>query len=308
MPQIGCFSRSSSISEGSRAQPMQARLSAAGEGAPPSSAAGGAAADLSASLSAAALASLSAAALASLSAVALAASASAFTAVSASRTSLVPAPRSGCCSRSLASSGLGPRSGQAKCSPRTASRRAEAMRPLRESGSPGPAKFAGRAIRRTALAPCDRSVRGGSQDSPRNPPALCKLLILDRLSSSDHIRHQHGCRRAIAAGAFRWGIGPALIWLLLLGTAALGTATLGTGCQHLQVPNLRRVWWSPLHSLEECEELLAAGGHRRPLGRVHVPARGDEWTEGLDGKRSERSAILEAASSAHLWLWRMGAQ
>ena len=35
----------------------------------------------------------------------------AFSAVSASRTSLVPAPRSGCCSRSLASNGLGPSSG-----------------------------------------------------------------------------------------------------------------------------------------------------------------------------------------------------
>ena len=125
--------------------------------------------------------------------------------------------------------------------------------------------------------------------------------ILDRLSSSDRIRHQHGCRRAIAAGAFRRGIGPALIWLLLLCCS-------GNRYQHLRVPDLRRVWWSPPHGLEECEELLAAGGHRRPLGRVHVPARGDEWTEGLDGKHGERSAILEAASSAHLWLWRMGAQ
>eukprot|EP00964_Phaeocystis_antarctica_P126430 scaffold90127_cov63-Phaeocystis_antarctica.AAC.2 len=86
---------------------MQARLSATGEGAPPSLAADGTAAALAASLSAAALASLS----------------SAFTAVSASRTSLLPTSRSGCCSRSLASSGLGPRSGSAKCSPRTASRR-----------------------------------------------------------------------------------------------------------------------------------------------------------------------------------------
>eukprot|EP00964_Phaeocystis_antarctica_P038819 scaffold22211_cov56-Phaeocystis_antarctica.AAC.1 len=66
---------------------MQARLSATFEGAPPSLAAGGAAA------------------------AALAASLSAFSAASASRTSLVAAPRSGCCSRSLASSGLKPRPG-----------------------------------------------------------------------------------------------------------------------------------------------------------------------------------------------------
>ena len=56
------------------------------------------------------------------------ASLSAFSAVSASRTSLVPAPRFGCCSRSLASSGLGPSSGSASHSPRTASRRLSAMR------------------------------------------------------------------------------------------------------------------------------------------------------------------------------------
>eukprot|EP00964_Phaeocystis_antarctica_P042692 scaffold24476_cov62-Phaeocystis_antarctica.AAC.5 len=46
-------------------------------------------------------------------AVASVASLSAFSAVSASRTSLLPAPRSGCCSRSLASNGLGPSSGSA---------------------------------------------------------------------------------------------------------------------------------------------------------------------------------------------------
>ena len=57
------------------------------------------------------------------------ASLSAFSAASASRTSLLPAPRSGCCSRSLASSGLGPSSGWASHSPRTASRRqSSAMR------------------------------------------------------------------------------------------------------------------------------------------------------------------------------------
>eukprot|EP00964_Phaeocystis_antarctica_P039778 scaffold22752_cov52-Phaeocystis_antarctica.AAC.5 len=87
---------------------MQARLSATFEGAPPSSAAGEAAASAAGGAMAAALA----------------ASLSAFSATSASRTSLVAAPRSGCCSRSLASSGLKPRSGSATRSPRTASRRA----------------------------------------------------------------------------------------------------------------------------------------------------------------------------------------
>eukprot|EP00964_Phaeocystis_antarctica_P067997 scaffold41205_cov62-Phaeocystis_antarctica.AAC.1 len=91
------------MSDGSRAQPMQARLSAAFAGAQPTSAAGGA-------VSAAALASLSA-----------------FSAASASRTSLVAAPRSGCCARSLASSGLKPRSGSATRSPRTASSRASGV-------------------------------------------------------------------------------------------------------------------------------------------------------------------------------------
>eukprot|EP00964_Phaeocystis_antarctica_P032212 scaffold18251_cov27-Phaeocystis_antarctica.AAC.1 len=87
------------MSDGSLAQPMQARLSATGKGATPASAAGGAAA-------------------------ASAASPSAFSAASAARTSLVAAPKSGCCCRSLASSGLKPRSGSATRSPRTASRRA----------------------------------------------------------------------------------------------------------------------------------------------------------------------------------------
>eukprot|EP00964_Phaeocystis_antarctica_P109696 scaffold74140_cov66-Phaeocystis_antarctica.AAC.1 len=100
MSQIGCFSRPSSMSDGSLAQPMQARLSATFEGAPPSSTAGGAAV------------------------AALAASLSAFSAASATRTSLVAAPRSGCCSRSLASSCLKPRPGSATRRPRTASRRA----------------------------------------------------------------------------------------------------------------------------------------------------------------------------------------
>eukprot|EP00964_Phaeocystis_antarctica_P114394 scaffold78367_cov35-Phaeocystis_antarctica.AAC.2 len=83
---------------------MQARLSATFEGAPTSSAAGGATAGGAAAT--------------------LAASLSAFSAAIASRTSLVAAPRSGCCSRSLASSGLKPRSGSATRNPRTASRRA----------------------------------------------------------------------------------------------------------------------------------------------------------------------------------------
>eukprot|EP00964_Phaeocystis_antarctica_P073020 scaffold44775_cov59-Phaeocystis_antarctica.AAC.2 len=87
---------------------MQARLSATFEGAPPWLAAGGAAAGGAA-------------------AAALAASLSAFSAASASRTSLVAAPRSGCCSRSLASSGLKPRSVSATRRPRTASRRASGV-------------------------------------------------------------------------------------------------------------------------------------------------------------------------------------
>eukprot|EP00964_Phaeocystis_antarctica_P013396 scaffold7334_cov64-Phaeocystis_antarctica.AAC.9 len=91
------------MSDGSLAQPMQARLSATFGGALPSSAASSAAA------------------------AALAASLSAFRVVSATRTSLVFAPRSGCCSRSLASSGLKPRSGSATRSPRTASRRASGV-------------------------------------------------------------------------------------------------------------------------------------------------------------------------------------
>eukprot|EP00964_Phaeocystis_antarctica_P117358 scaffold81188_cov75-Phaeocystis_antarctica.AAC.1 len=95
------------MSDGSLAQPKQARLSATLGGAPPLSAAGGVTAAAEACRAEAAWALLSA-----------------FSALSASRTSLVPAPRSGCCSRSLASSGLGPRSGSATCSPRTASRRA----------------------------------------------------------------------------------------------------------------------------------------------------------------------------------------
>eukprot|EP00964_Phaeocystis_antarctica_P029776 scaffold16795_cov62-Phaeocystis_antarctica.AAC.3 len=100
---MGCFARSSSMSDGSLKQPMQARLSATFEGVPPSAAAGGAAAAASA------------------------ASLSAFSTASASRTSLVAAPRSGCCARSLASSGLKPRSGSATRSPRTASSRVSAV-------------------------------------------------------------------------------------------------------------------------------------------------------------------------------------
>eukprot|EP00964_Phaeocystis_antarctica_P071811 scaffold43864_cov59-Phaeocystis_antarctica.AAC.5 len=105
---------------------MQARLSATFEGAPPSSAAGGAA-------------------------VALAASPSAFSAASASRTSLVAAPRSGCCACSLASSGLKPRSGSATRSPRTASRRASGVQGSLMRGAPGARATAGPA------ASCRRS-------------------------------------------------------------------------------------------------------------------------------------------------------
>eukprot|EP00964_Phaeocystis_antarctica_P021069 scaffold11657_cov58-Phaeocystis_antarctica.AAC.4 len=92
---------------------MQARLSATFEGALISLAAGGAAAAASA------------------------ASLSAFSAASASRTSLVAAPRSGCCTCSLASSGLKPRSGSATLSPRTASSRALGVQGSRMRGAPG---------------------------------------------------------------------------------------------------------------------------------------------------------------------------
>eukprot|EP00964_Phaeocystis_antarctica_P092263 scaffold59316_cov53-Phaeocystis_antarctica.AAC.3 len=95
---------------------MQARLSAAFAGAPPSAAAGGAMAG------------------------ALAASLSAFSAASATRTSLVAAPRSGCCARNLASSGLKPRSGSATRSPRTASRRASGVQGSHMRGAPGGGK------------------------------------------------------------------------------------------------------------------------------------------------------------------------
>eukprot|EP00964_Phaeocystis_antarctica_P081012 scaffold50638_cov55-Phaeocystis_antarctica.AAC.1 len=102
------------MSDGSRAQPKQARLSAseAGKGGLPSPAAGGAAAGGGAVAAGSAVV------------VASVASLSALSAASAARTSLVAAPRSGCCSCSLASSGLKPRSGSATRSPRTASRRA----------------------------------------------------------------------------------------------------------------------------------------------------------------------------------------
>eukprot|EP00964_Phaeocystis_antarctica_P098030 scaffold64100_cov54-Phaeocystis_antarctica.AAC.5 len=93
---------------------MHARLSATFEGTQPSSAAGGVVA-----------------------AAALAASLSAFSAFSASRTSLVAAPRSGCCARSLASSGLKPRSGSVTRSTRTASRRASDVQGSHMRGAPG---------------------------------------------------------------------------------------------------------------------------------------------------------------------------
>eukprot|EP00964_Phaeocystis_antarctica_P113222 scaffold77290_cov58-Phaeocystis_antarctica.AAC.3 len=98
---------------------MQARLSATGKGAPPSPAAGGAAA------------------------APLAASLSALSAASATRTSLVAAPRSGCCACSLASSGLKPRSGSATRSSRTASRRASDAQGSHMRGAPGTRAAAG---------------------------------------------------------------------------------------------------------------------------------------------------------------------
>eukprot|EP00964_Phaeocystis_antarctica_P014882 scaffold8219_cov58-Phaeocystis_antarctica.AAC.6 len=91
---------------------MQARLSATGKGAPLSSAARGAPSSAAGGTRSSAT---------GLEAAAFAAALSAFSAISASRTSLLPAPRPGCCSRSLASSGLVPSSGSATCSPRTAS-------------------------------------------------------------------------------------------------------------------------------------------------------------------------------------------
>eukprot|EP00964_Phaeocystis_antarctica_P122506 scaffold86190_cov32-Phaeocystis_antarctica.AAC.1 len=103
---------------------MQARLSATGKGAPPSLAAGGAAAaDVVASLSA-------------------------LSTVSASRTSLEAAPRSGCSARSLASSGLNPRSGSATRRPRTASRRASGEQGSHMRGAPG-----GKGSRRPSTQP-----------------------------------------------------------------------------------------------------------------------------------------------------------
>eukprot|EP00964_Phaeocystis_antarctica_P117804 scaffold81623_cov60-Phaeocystis_antarctica.AAC.5 len=126
----GCFSRSSSISDGIRAQPKQARLGASDAfgGAPPSLAAGGAA-DTDAEGTPPSPTAGGGAAVASVALL------SAFSAVSASRTSLVPAPRAGCCSRSLASSGLRPSSGSASHSPRTVSRRASAIVPAQRAAS-----------------------------------------------------------------------------------------------------------------------------------------------------------------------------
>eukprot|EP00964_Phaeocystis_antarctica_P021063 scaffold11656_cov59-Phaeocystis_antarctica.AAC.1 len=108
---------------------MQARLSAAFEGAPRSSAAGGAAAAASA------------------------ASLSAFSAASASRTSLVAAPSSGCCARSLASSGFKPRSGSATRRPRTASMRASGVQGSHMRGAPGMRVAAGPVLSNLASAP-----------------------------------------------------------------------------------------------------------------------------------------------------------
>eukprot|EP00964_Phaeocystis_antarctica_P060602 scaffold36142_cov59-Phaeocystis_antarctica.AAC.2 len=129
--QTSCFSRSSPISDGSLAQPKQARLIAKFDGTQPSSVTGSASAVGGASAAGGAAAAASVA------------SRSALSAASASRTSLLPAPRSGCCFRSLASSGLGPSSGSASHSPRTASRRPSAMRPRQREGR-DPASSLGR--------------------------------------------------------------------------------------------------------------------------------------------------------------------
>eukprot|EP00964_Phaeocystis_antarctica_P096035 scaffold62411_cov59-Phaeocystis_antarctica.AAC.3 len=123
------------MSDGSRPQPTQARLSATFGGAPSSSAAGGASRPSAAGGTPSSAAGWAAALAASLS--------SAFSAVSASRTSLVAAPRSGCCSRSLASSGLRPRSGSATCRPRTASTSACDIQPATARGHQRPRSLGG---------------------------------------------------------------------------------------------------------------------------------------------------------------------
>eukprot|EP00964_Phaeocystis_antarctica_P159039 scaffold129960_cov71-Phaeocystis_antarctica.AAC.1 len=83
-------------------------------------------------------------------AAALEASLSAFSAFSATRTSLVAAPRSGWCARSLASSGLKPRSGSATRRPRTASIRASGVQGSHMRGAPG-ARAAAAPAAQTAL-------------------------------------------------------------------------------------------------------------------------------------------------------------
>jgi hypothetical protein len=96
----------STSDDGSPTGPTQARLRAAFGGEPSCSASGTSSTAVGCRAAALAAALLSCA----------------FSAVSALRTSLVHAPRPGCCSRSLASSGLRPRSGSATRSSRTASR------------------------------------------------------------------------------------------------------------------------------------------------------------------------------------------
>eukprot|EP00964_Phaeocystis_antarctica_P095211 scaffold61741_cov63-Phaeocystis_antarctica.AAC.6 len=139
--QTSCFSRSSPISDGILAQPKQARLIATFDGTPPLSATGGAATVGGAAAAGDVAAAGGVEAAGGGAAAASLASLSAFSVVSASRTSLLPAPRSSCCARSLASRGLGPSSGLASHSPRTASRRPSAMDGQRAGCDPHGLKF-----------------------------------------------------------------------------------------------------------------------------------------------------------------------
>eukprot|EP00964_Phaeocystis_antarctica_P113320 scaffold77372_cov55-Phaeocystis_antarctica.AAC.1 len=144
------------MSDGSLKQPMQARLSATGKGAAPSSAAGGA------------------------TAAALAASLSAFSAASATRTSLVAAPRSGCCARSLASSGLKPRSGSATRSPRTASRGASGVQGSHMRGAPGARAAAPLVVAATAALRLSHGLAKFEKGETRNLVAELKYALILR--------------------------------------------------------------------------------------------------------------------------------
>eukprot|EP00964_Phaeocystis_antarctica_P056253 scaffold33182_cov56-Phaeocystis_antarctica.AAC.2 len=177
---------------------MQARLSATGKGAPPSSAAGGAAASAAGGAAAAALA----------------ASLSAFSAASASRTSLVAAPRSGCCSRSLASSGLKPRSGSASRKPRTASRRASGVQGSLMRRCPrAPAPPSPEAVRLTRLQDGRRLARLQDRERQGLATRLAKHAPgyqpwLAKLGEAGERRNEHSLSlhelRPLPGGAACW--------------------------------------------------------------------------------------------------------